>query len=89
MIVNLSPADLPKAGAAYDFPIALAIVAAASDVPIDFSRFVAVGELSLRGEVRPVRTLMAAIEISFEQLLLLSFHGYCVLPTWVAFSDYA
>ena len=64
VVVNLSPADLPKAGATYDLPIALAIVAASTGASVDFAKFVAVGELSLHGDVRPVRALMGAIEIA-------------------------
>ena len=30
VVVNLSPADLPKVGSAYDLPIALGVLAAAS-----------------------------------------------------------
>lgn len=64
VVVNLSPADLPKAGATYDLPIALAIVAASTGASVDFAKYVAVGELSLHGDVRPVRALMGAIEIA-------------------------
>ncbi|MFZ0492287.1 MAG: magnesium chelatase domain-containing protein, partial [Acidimicrobiia bacterium] len=31
--VNLAPADIPKAGSAYDLPIALGVLAAAGSVP--------------------------------------------------------
>ena len=31
--VNLAPADLPKSGSAYDLPIALALLAAAGEIP--------------------------------------------------------
>jgi magnesium chelatase family protein len=60
IVVSLSPADLPKVGATYDLPIALGIIAATSERAIDFDPFVAVGELSLRGDVLPVRTALAA-----------------------------
>ena len=33
--VNLSPADLPKEGCRYDFPIALGILQASSQLPCD------------------------------------------------------
>ena len=32
--VNLAPADLPKSGSAYDLPIALALLAAAGEIPV-------------------------------------------------------
>src|SRR5258706_11560735 len=35
IIVNLAPADLPKAGSHYDLPIALAVMAAMGIIPPD------------------------------------------------------
>jgi magnesium chelatase family protein len=55
VVVNLAPADLPKAGSAYDLPIALAVLVATNQVPRGFGRVVALGELALDGRVRPVR----------------------------------
>ncbi|MBU6269609.1 MAG: ATP-binding protein [Sphingomonadales bacterium] len=52
IIVNLSPADLPKEGAHYDLPIALALLAAMGVVDAEqLGDFVAVGELALDGRV--------------------------------------
>ncbi len=54
--VNLSPADLPKAGSHYDLPIALALMAALDLVPgEEIENNVALGELSLDGEIRAVQ----------------------------------
>ena len=53
--VNLAPADRKKAGTVYDLPILLGILAASGQlkaVPEDAAFF---GELSLTGELRPVR----------------------------------
>jgi magnesium chelatase family protein len=58
--VNLSPADLPKAGSDYDLPIALGVLAAAGDLTGSLSRFVSAGELSLDGSVRRSRTAIGA-----------------------------
>ena len=55
LTVNLAPADTRKAGTAYDLPILLSILAAAGEInalPQDALFF---GELSLSGELRPVR----------------------------------
>lgn len=55
-VVNLAPGDLRKEGPIYDLPIALSILATSRQM--DFSRlenFVVAGELSLNGNVRPVR----------------------------------
>lgn len=59
--VNLSPADLPKAGSHYDLPIALALLAALEVLSAeDAGRFVALGELGLDGAVRPVQGALPA-----------------------------
>ncbi|HSJ72225.1 MAG TPA: YifB family Mg chelatase-like AAA ATPase [Acidimicrobiia bacterium] len=66
VVVNLSPADIPKVGVTYDLPIALSILAAAFDTPLDFDGFVAVGELSLEGTVRPVRAALGALDVAIR-----------------------
>jgi magnesium chelatase family protein len=58
--VNLAPADLPKDGGRFDLPIALGILAASGQ--IDGARLAGyefAGELSLSGELRPVRGALA------------------------------
>ncbi|MGM9427352.1 YifB family Mg chelatase-like AAA ATPase [Hydrogenophaga sp. MI9] len=58
--VNLAPADLPKDSGRFDLPIALGILAAAGQ--IDSAKLVGwefAGELSLGGELRPVRGALA------------------------------
>jgi magnesium chelatase family protein len=58
--VNLAPAELPKESGRFDLPIALGILAAAGQ--IDAARlagFEFAGELSLAGELRPVRGALA------------------------------
>ena len=64
--INLSPAELPKEGAVFDLPVALAIVAEEGGVARDALRGWAIaGELSLDGSVRPVRGVLAmAMEIA-------------------------
>ncbi|MGE0812009.1 MAG: YifB family Mg chelatase-like AAA ATPase [Vicinamibacterales bacterium] len=64
--VNLAPADVRKAGASFDLPIAVAILAAAGVVPRhDPHRLAIVGELSLDGAVLPTRgVLPVAIGLS-------------------------
>lgn len=58
--VNLAPAALPKAGSAFDLPIALGVLAAAGVIPQAATRVVAIGELALDGSVRPTRGVVAA-----------------------------
>lgn len=58
--VNLAPADLPKESGRFDLPIALGILAAQGLV--DVARLAGIefaGELSLAGELRPVRGALA------------------------------
>ena len=59
-VVNLSPADLPKSGSAYDLPIALGLLVTAGLVKQEVENVVALGELGLGGEVMPVRGGLAA-----------------------------
>jgi magnesium chelatase family protein len=61
LIVNLSPADLPKEGSHYDFPIVLALLSALGIIPPDFlDRYAAIGELSLDGTLLPVSGALPA-----------------------------
>ncbi len=58
--VNLAPADLPKESGRFDLPIALGILAASGQLdPAQVDRFEFAGELSLGGELRPVRGALA------------------------------
>jgi magnesium chelatase family protein len=69
IIVNLSPADLPKEGSHYDLPIALGLLAALGVVPQDaLDEFVAVGELGLDGAILPVPgVLLAALHAGAQE----------------------
>lgn len=53
--INLAPADLPKHGGRYDLPLALGILAASAQLPVEALAHVeCLGELGLTGELRPV-----------------------------------
>lgn len=71
--VNLAPADLPKSGAQFDLPIAIAIMAALDAVPADKARgLLSLGELGLDGKLlAPAGVLPAALLASAEDKLLL------------------
>jgi magnesium chelatase family protein len=61
--VNLAPAYLRKIGPGFDLPVAIAILAASGQVPAEaLAECAVVGELSLTGEVRPVRGALAVAE---------------------------
>ena len=54
--INLAPADTKKEGTGFDLPIALGILAATGIVPQgSLAKYMAVGELSLDGRIKPVR----------------------------------
>jgi len=58
--VSLAPADLPKESGRFDLPIALGILAASRQIPADaLQRYEFAGELSLSGELRPIRGALA------------------------------
>ncbi|MBI3332476.1 MAG: YifB family Mg chelatase-like AAA ATPase [Candidatus Omnitrophica bacterium] len=55
ILVSLAPADVRKEGSAFDFPIALGLLAASKQLePAAFAETVALGELALDGSLRPV-----------------------------------
>ncbi|MDZ7660775.1 YifB family Mg chelatase-like AAA ATPase [Thiohalophilus sp.] len=59
--VNLAPADLPKEGGRFDLAIALGILAASGQLPVDaLARYEFLGELALGGALRPVRGALPA-----------------------------
>ena len=61
--VNLAPAGLRKEGSGFDLPIALAILGASRQLPLDrLDAHAAIGELALDGRIRPVRGVLAAAE---------------------------
>ena len=74
--VNLAPADLPKEGARFDLPIALGLLAASGQIEAaPLAGLECAGELSLAGELRPVRGALAMAlalrqQTSPRQLLL-------------------
>ena len=83
--VNLAPADLPKEGAHFDLPIALALLAALEIIPKDsVERTVALGELSLDGRLLPViGALPAALAAAEEDRALLCPKASGAEAAWV------
>ena len=58
--VNLAPVELSKEGGRYDLPIALALLIASGQLPLQGEPPECFGELGLDGELRPVRGLLLA-----------------------------
>lgn len=66
--VNLAPADLQKSGTAFDIAIAIAVLKASGVIPPHkLLSIAAIGELSLTGEIRPIRGMLALAEAMKEQ----------------------
>ena len=57
IVVNLAPADIKKSGTAFDLPIALGILGASEQLDNSdaLADYVIMGELSLNGEIRPIK----------------------------------
>lgn len=69
LVVNMAPADIKKAGASYDLPIAMGWLAATAQVPQDnLDKYVMMGELSLDGTLQPIKgALPIAIQARAEK----------------------
>jgi magnesium chelatase family protein len=67
-VVNLSPADLPKQGAAYDLAIAVGALAATDQVPLQaLEDALFIGELSLDGSVRHVDGVLPMVHTALRE----------------------
>ena len=65
--VNLAPADTRKEGPIYDLPIALGLLSATNQIPINSTNnYVILGELSLNGDVRKVNGILPMLISSRE-----------------------
>jgi magnesium chelatase family protein len=75
LTVNLAPAHVRKAGPSFDLAIAVGVLAASGQVPVTALEHCALcGELSLSGELRPVRgalaTALGARRAGYSRLLV-------------------
>lgn len=80
LVVNLSPAALPKQGSSFDLAIALAALAASSELPADRLEQVAhIGELSLDGGLRRPPGLLSAVlaahRLGFTRVMVPAAHA--------------
>jgi magnesium chelatase family protein len=67
-VVNLSPADLPKHGPAYDLAIAIGVLASTDQVPLEaLEKSVFIGELSLDGSIRHVKGVMPMVYTAYQE----------------------
>ena len=61
VVISLAPADLKKEGPVFDVAMALAYLLAAEDISFDPEGKLFIGELSLDGDVRPVRGILPLV----------------------------
>src|SRR5262245_42191141 len=64
LTVNLAPADIRKAGPAYDLPIAVGLLLASEQVHGDVDRALFVGELGLDGALRHTDGVLPMVSIA-------------------------
>jgi len=67
IVVNLAPADLKKAGPAYDLPIAAGILLSSEQISADFSQTILLGELSLDGSLRHTNGILPMAALAHQQ----------------------
>ena len=67
IIVNLAPADLKKAGPAYDLPIAIGIILASRQARGDTSNTILLGELSLEGTLRHTSSILPMVSVAQQE----------------------
>ena len=61
LVLNLAPAAIKKNGALYDVPIFLAVMSSKGYLPSNMENAAFLGELSLYGELRPVRGVLSMV----------------------------
>ncbi|MBR3951770.1 MAG: YifB family Mg chelatase-like AAA ATPase [Bacteroidaceae bacterium] len=75
VIINMSPADIRKEGAAYDLPLAIGLLAADEQIAADkLLSYMLMGELSLDGTILPIKGALPmaikAREMGFKGLII-------------------
>ncbi len=59
VVINMAPADIKKAGSAYDLPIAIGMLATTDQIDNELLKdFIIMGELSLDGQLQPVKGVL-------------------------------
>jgi magnesium chelatase family protein len=67
IVVNLAPADLKKAGPAYDLPIAVGILLSSEQVSGDTADTMFLGELSLDGSLRHTNGVLPLVALAHDE----------------------
>jgi magnesium chelatase family protein len=67
IVISLSPADLKKEGPYFDLAIALSYLLSAEEIDFDPEGRIFLGELSLNGDLRPIKGALPLTEIAKKQ----------------------
>ncbi|MDD5339110.1 MAG: YifB family Mg chelatase-like AAA ATPase [Dehalococcoidales bacterium] len=67
IVVNLAPADLKKAGPAYDLPIAVGILLSSEQIHADVGNTMFLGELSLDGSLRHTNGVLPMVALAKDE----------------------
>jgi magnesium chelatase family protein len=74
VVISLAPADLKKEGPLFDLPMAISYLISSEAISANVGKFLFIGELSLDGELRPVRGVLpivrSAKEAGFEEMIV-------------------
>ncbi len=75
IVINMAPADIRKEGSAYDLSLAIGMLAANESIKVDeVDKYVIMGELSLDGDLRPIKGVLPiaikAREAGFKGFIL-------------------
>lgn len=72
--MNLAPADMRKEGPIYDLPLLVSLLQASRQLVKPIKKSIFLGELSLSGDLRPIKGILPMIikaqEIGFEQVFI-------------------
>ncbi len=67
IVVSLSPADIKKEGSLFDLGIALGYLMSSGEIKFDSEKKIFIGELSLNGELKPVKGILPLVEEAKRQ----------------------
>jgi len=67
IVVNLAPANLKKAGPAYDLPMAVGILLSSEQLSADVSATILLGELSLDGSLRHTNGILPMVALAHQE----------------------
>ena len=75
IIINMSPADMRKEGAAYDLTLAIGILSASEQIKSpDLESYIVMGELSLDGSLKPIKGVLPIAIRALEE----NFSGFII-----------